>query len=168
MCRSKKQRRVQTADEKLYGVFAEEASSDEEGGRRFGKKGKKADYSRPVSFVSTGVGMGSADAKPQPVPDNAGPQYIKVEDAKGVKVEDNGQKGFGGLSFRLSSDATAGRGSMTGLDSHTGLGATNGAAAHSSSSRSNPSFVHGHHGGAPADYDEEEEELVLPNAFGRQ
>ncbi|CAM9757806.1 unnamed protein product, partial [Discosporangium mesarthrocarpum] len=57
--------RIQTADEKLYGVFAD-GSSDDERGRRHGKSDKARlklrppkDMSRPVDFVG-GAGKGNA------------------------------------------------------------------------------------------------------------
>lgn len=53
--RNKRQKRQQTEEDRIYGVFAEN-SSDEEGGRR-GRRGDgtKADLTKPVAFVSKGV-----------------------------------------------------------------------------------------------------------------
>lgn len=50
---NKKQKTHQTADERLYGVFAD---SDSEGEGRGKKRSQKAaDFSRPVGFVSSGI-----------------------------------------------------------------------------------------------------------------
>ena len=56
----KRQRRAQTRDDQILGVFADGSDSDEEGrrGRRKGQR-EQADYSKPVEFVSTGLAAGS-------------------------------------------------------------------------------------------------------------
>ncbi|PRW56706.1 septin and tuftelin-interacting 1-like protein 1 [Chlorella sorokiniana] len=73
--RGKKQKRQQTAEDRLYGIFAED--SDDEYDRRRGgpggRGGKRADYSKPVSFVGGGVvqhGPEDGDQQQQ----EAGPQ----------------------------------------------------------------------------------------------
>ena len=59
--RNKRQKKQQTEDDRIYGVFAEN-SSDDEGGRRGRRTGAKADLTKPVAFVSKGV------AQPDPPP----------------------------------------------------------------------------------------------------
>lgn len=115
--------------------------------------------------------MGSAEhpLPPQPVKSLSGnSNAIKSEVTSSAT---GGGLGFGGLSFGYGPEAPAAApaGSNTsGFSSHAGLGSTNGTTGHGSSSYA-PSFVHGHGpGGAPANFDEEEEQVVLPNAFGRQ
>lgn len=50
---NKKLKTHQTADERLYGVFADSDSDGE--GRSRKRSQKSADYSRPVGFVSSGI-----------------------------------------------------------------------------------------------------------------
>lgn len=57
--RSKRQKTVQSAEDKLYGVFGAADSSDEEaggggGGGRSHRKKERSNFSKPVAFVSTG------------------------------------------------------------------------------------------------------------------
>lgn len=53
--RSKRQKTTQTKDQKIFGVFAGEDSSDEDRkGGKFSRKKEKMNYSKPVNFVSTG------------------------------------------------------------------------------------------------------------------
>lgn len=51
--RNKKQKHQQTAEDRLYGVFADSDSEGEGRGRKSSRKA--ADFSRPVGFVSSGV-----------------------------------------------------------------------------------------------------------------
>ncbi|KAI7842892.1 hypothetical protein COHA_003404 [Chlorella ohadii] len=55
--RGKKQKRQQTADDRLYGIFAEDSDDeyDRRRGGQGGRGGKRADYTKPVSFVGGGV-----------------------------------------------------------------------------------------------------------------
>ena len=55
----KRQKKAQTKDDQLYGIFADGDSDSDGGGRRRGKPREKADYSRPVEFISTGLAAGS-------------------------------------------------------------------------------------------------------------
>ncbi|XP_057785183.1 septin and tuftelin-interacting protein 1 homolog 1-like [Salvia miltiorrhiza] len=61
----RKQKRVQTKDDVLYGVFASgDSDSDEDFGSKKKRRkdlSKKTDYSKPVSFVSTGLVMPSQE-----------------------------------------------------------------------------------------------------------
>jgi tuftelin-interacting protein 11 len=52
--KAKRQKRQQTKDDQLYGVFADN-SSDEDDRPRRKKEKEAADYLKPVSFVSKGV-----------------------------------------------------------------------------------------------------------------
>lgn len=109
-----KRKRQQTKEEAIYGY---ETDSDEEDGGRKGPR-RKADYTKPVGFISSGVTGGTADAHDEP--------------------EEGGRAA--GLGF--SKSATAGLGSAT-----AGLGSTAGL-------------------GAPAEDDEDND--ILPGAFGRR
>ena len=51
--RNKKQKHQQTAEDRLYGVFADSDSEGEGRGRK--RSQKAADFSKPVGFVSSGV-----------------------------------------------------------------------------------------------------------------
>ena len=51
--RNKKQKHQQTAEHRLYGVFADSDSEGEGRGRKSSRKA--ADFSKPVGFVSSGV-----------------------------------------------------------------------------------------------------------------
>lgn len=51
--RNKKQKHQQTAEDRLYGVFADSDSEGEGRGRKQSRKA--ADFSKPVGFVSSGV-----------------------------------------------------------------------------------------------------------------
>lgn len=67
----KRQKKAQTKDDQLYGIFADGDSDSDGGGRKRGKPREKADYSRPVEFVSIGLAAGShpaekAAVKPEP------------------------------------------------------------------------------------------------------
>ncbi|KAG6413194.1 hypothetical protein SASPL_125900 [Salvia splendens] len=79
----RRQKRVQTKDDVLYGVFASGDSDSDEG---FGSKNKrrkdsskKTDYSKPVSFVSTGTVMPSQEIEHNSKEDN---DVMEEEDVK--------------------------------------------------------------------------------------
>ncbi|XP_050379205.1 septin and tuftelin-interacting protein 1 homolog 1 [Argentina anserina] len=63
--RNRKTKRVQTKDDALYGSFADSDYSDEDDGSRKRRKDRKsaADFTKPVSFVSTGVVMPNQEAE---------------------------------------------------------------------------------------------------------
>ncbi|KAK8628065.1 hypothetical protein V6N13_063777 [Hibiscus sabdariffa] len=60
-CKKRKERRTQTIDDVLYGVFASDSDSEHDGYSSSRKKrkefGKKVDLTKPVNFVSTGTVM---------------------------------------------------------------------------------------------------------------
>ncbi len=62
--KNKRQKRQQTAEDRIYGVFAEN-SSDEEGGRRGRRSREQADLTKPVAFVSKGVAQPSEPEEPR-------------------------------------------------------------------------------------------------------
>lgn len=53
--RNKRQKKQQTEEDRIYGVFAENSSDDEDGRRGQRGGGAKADLTKPVAFVSKGV-----------------------------------------------------------------------------------------------------------------
>lgn len=198
--RSKVKRRQQTREDQLYGVFAEGSSDKEEDRRRRAGKKPKADYTKPVAFVSKGVGMGSAE-HPAGTPPDAASFQARSAAAGNVGFDDEGaghvRSGLGlggsGSGLRLDSEAipAADLSSADGLGSHLGLGAgrgglgsgdgggggglgsskggdTGGWLGSGQAASNAPSFVSGHPGGAPSSWDAEEDEVVLPNAFGRR
>lgn len=100
--RSKKQKYQQTAEDRLYGVFADSDSEGEGRGRK--KSRKPADFSKPVGFVSSGVTQDTTQ-KPEDV----------------IKSEHQTMPAAGaGLG------STAGLGAPAGLGAGAGLGASGG------------------------------------------
>lgn len=65
--RSKRQKKAQTKDQRIYGIFASD-DDDEDGGRR-GGNGRTTDYLKPVAFKSAGAG---ASEGPHVGPDGYG------------------------------------------------------------------------------------------------
>ena len=54
-CSQQKQKRQQTKQEQLYGVFADDSDDENESRKGRGRSsGGKADFTKPVAFVSTG------------------------------------------------------------------------------------------------------------------
>lgn len=67
----KRQKRGQTREEQIYGVFADSSGDEADRGRKrgpFGGDGVKKDYTKPVGFVSSGIRPGD-DQKKQEVDD---------------------------------------------------------------------------------------------------
>ena len=106
--RGKKQKYQQTAEDRLYGVFAD---SDSEGEGRGKKRSRKpADFSKPVGFVSSGVTQDTTQ-KPEDV--------IKSEHQTMPAAR-------AGLGAGAGLGATAGLGLGAGLAAGAGLGASTG------------------------------------------
>ena len=100
--RGKKQKYQQTAEDRLYGVFAD---SDSEGESRGKKRSRKpADFSKPVGFVSSGVTQDTTQ-KPEDV----------------IKSEHQTMP-----AARAGLGAGAGLGATAGLGLGAGLGASTG------------------------------------------
>ena len=103
--RSKKQKHQQTAEDRLYGVFAD---SDSEGEGRGKKRSRKpADFSKPVGFVSSGITQDTTQ-KPEDV--------IKSEHQTMPAAASTGLGANAGLG--------AGAGASAGLGASGGLGFT--------------------------------------------
>lgn len=140
--RGKRQKRQQTAVDRIYGVFAEN-SSDEEDFKRKKRDKQPADYTKPVGFVSSGTFV------QQPPQDGAAPRPSTSQPARATAgLGSSGAGAAGGLGF-VSAGARAGGGEE---DAHAdrvrgGIGAST--------------------SGRGAD-GEEEEEIVLPSAFGKR
>ncbi|KAL6225924.1 hypothetical protein ACLB2K_004772 [Fragaria x ananassa] len=60
--RNRKTKSIQTKDDSIYGCFAD-SDSDEDDGSRKRRKDRKADFTKPVSFISTGVVMPNQEAE---------------------------------------------------------------------------------------------------------
>jgi len=192
--RAKRQKRRQTKDEQLYGVFNEGSSDEEEERRRRGKK-PAADYTRPVSFVSTGIGMGSAE---HPAPTTATEMAAAAPaDTNGAGSSAGGGLGFGrapggGLGFTSGGSTagglgfTGGNGAGLGSEGRAGLGGggggggglgPTGSAGAGLGSEGRAGLGGGGGGGfrsagigssGAADMEEDHGEVILPSAFGRQ
>ena len=180
---SKRQKRQQTKDDQLYGVFAEGSSDEEDRRRKLGRK-PAADYSKPVGFVSSGVGMGSAE-HPAPATNGAGPstdaQPAPQGDGLGFGGAGSGGVGLGfasaggGLGFNanggLGSGAFEGGGGLGSSGSGVGgLGSSGGGLGHRSGAAGGaPSFTSGSRTGGSMQQPEEPEveDAVLPTNFGK-
>lgn len=160
--KSKRQKRVQTRDDQLYGVFADDSDDSGGGSRRRRRRddgdggGAERDYTRPVSFVSTGRVVqdttrddeeedeggerrrrGGIGAGPSKAPDQDG-----MDDAAAMRPS-------------FASMAPQGRGGL-------GLGAGGGPGGLGLAPGNDDP------GGRGSGEEEEEEEAVLPSAFGRR
>ncbi|EFN58159.1 hypothetical protein CHLNCDRAFT_50559 [Chlorella variabilis] len=191
--RGKRQRKQQTADDRLYGIFADD-SDDEHGGRRKGGPGggKRADYSKPVSFVGGGVvqhGPEDADKQQQGAEEaprrglgagaGSGLGFAPAGAGAGVGAAAGAgfgpapapKAGHGGIGF-----AAAGGGGGIGFSPAGGTGgigvspAGGGGGGLGSAGGGGgggpPGFAKGH--ASLHEEEEEEEEALLPTAFGRR
>lgn len=81
--RSKRQKRQQTSEDRLYGIFAGEDSDEEETRGRGGRRGgsSRTDFTKPVSFVSHGQvdpGMDDLDQETKVQAESQGDPEFKV------------------------------------------------------------------------------------------
>jgi len=93
--RNKRQKRQQTEDDRIYGVFAEGSDSDDD--RRSRRKGgERSDYTKPVGFVSSGVVNQNPEAQDQERPG------LGAEGPKEEQQEPRRRTGTssGGLGFK--------------------------------------------------------------------
>lgn len=105
--RKAKTKKRQTKEEALYGVEDSDSDYEDTGKRRRRGDGKKADLSKPVSFVSTGIVMPSEEIEKEEKEEHA--------NANGVGAGLGfGTAGLGSTTAGLGS-ATAGLGSAAGL-----------------------------------------------------
>ncbi|PQQ20543.1 septin and tuftelin-interacting protein 1 homolog 1-like [Prunus yedoensis var. nudiflora] len=114
--RKRKDKRVQTKDDVLYGIFSADSDDDDEdneGSRKRRKDRKVVDLTKPVNFVSTGIVM------PNQEMDNNSKQQNDDLGATGVATSGLGfgattASGLGfnnlnsGLGFNSNSDPTGG------------------------------------------------------------
>lgn len=147
--RKRKEKSVQSRDDVLYGVFASGSSDSDEydDGTFSGKKKKKrkkggliekADYSKPVNFVSTGV------VAPNQEIDRNATEEKKSED------EDDSDAGFKpGLGLGAGAGSNAGAGLGFGSSSHNRSGKSVGV-------------------GDEGEVEEDDEDSFLPSAFGKR
>ena len=120
---AKRQKRQQTKEDQLYGVFAD-SDSDSEGRRaRRGGGGGPKDYSKPVGFVSSGVVGKQQDE------DGQQQQQQRMEEDEQQRPSfnvrgppDMGQEGTGGLGAGAAGPSGRGSGSGGGGGGAGGLG----------------------------------------------
>ncbi len=148
--RGKRQRRQQTKEDQLYGVFAADSDEEEERrGRRKGERGQ-ADYAAPVAFVASGIVGG--DPPPEVKPE------LKEDDGQPGGLGFSGG-GFGFSGAGLGAQLPASNGGLGFAPTRGGLGAGGGGSGgidFASSSRA-----------VKAEDGDDEDEEFLPTAFGR-
>jgi tuftelin-interacting protein 11 len=108
--RNKRQKRQQTKDEILYGVFADD--SDQEADDRRGRKRDKADFSKPVSFISKGEVVNKPDeAMQQEEQEEQRPSFAAMAPRSQQQESGSsmglGSSGLGFTSAGLGSSAAA-------------------------------------------------------------
>ncbi|KAL6781326.1 hypothetical protein ACKKBG_A10685 [Auxenochlorella protothecoides x Auxenochlorella symbiontica] len=143
--RNKRFKKQQTAEDRIYGVFAE--SDDEEDGRRTRRKEQgraSKDYSRPVAFVGGGVVQ-------------HGPEEVAEKPSEG---EDRPRGGLG-LGTEPSTMGGLGLGAAPPFEGG-GLGFAR------AGLEADPSLSNRPHGAPADDGGSEDDDGVLPEAFGRQ
>lgn len=99
---NKKQKTHQTADDRLYGVFADSDSEGEGRGRK--RSQKAADFSRPVGFVSSGITQDTTQ-KPEDVikSEHQSMPAARAGLGAGLGADGAGLGASGGLGFQAGS-----------------------------------------------------------------
>ncbi|XP_043691293.1 septin and tuftelin-interacting protein 1 homolog 1-like [Telopea speciosissima] len=105
--RKRKEKRQQTKEDVLFGVFADSDSDADDGSSRKRRKdfSKKSDFTKPVNFVSTGTVMPNQEIDKNAKEEKNGEMEMEVE------AEEDGSSGLGlgannaglGLGFKSSS-----------------------------------------------------------------
>lgn len=144
---NKRQKRQQTEDDRIYGIFADGDSSDED---RRGRRRERADYSQPVSFVSKGQVVN----KPEEDADQKKTQGDAMEEENG---DDDARPSFATMQ-PLASTSGAGLGSAGRGSAGAGLG----------SSGAGLGAGRGFTSAGQQDEEDDDEEAVLPTAFGQR
>lgn len=107
--RNKKQKRQQTKDEIIYGVFADD--SDQEDDRR-ARKRDRADLTKPVSFISKGDVVNKPDEQQEMQDEDQRPSFAAMaprsQQQESGSTMGLGSSGLGFTSAGLSSKAAAG------------------------------------------------------------
>eukprot|EP00878_Enallax_costatus_P007883 GHUV01008248.1.p1 GENE.GHUV01008248.1~~GHUV01008248.1.p1 ORF type:complete len:372 (+),score=154.89 GHUV01008248.1:391-1506(+) len=131
--REKKKKRLQTREEQLYGYNSSDEDSDY-GARRNGKR-SKADYSKPVGFVSSGTFVQQpAEDQPKPVMQQPGQQDQQQQQQQQRPGSSDGPSssqaglGFGAGSTGLGLGVNSSHAGL-GLGSTAGLGAGGGSSS---------------------------------------
>lgn len=174
----KRQKRVQTKEERIYGVFAED-SDDSDGDRRGRRRDREQerDYTKPVGFVSSGKIIQDTMKDDEEEDDRRGPAQTfgpaqrpgsdgpTSEDEDDTEDRPNyGHAGLGLGSRGLVSEGGVGSCSA-GLGSGGGGSRGGGLDFKPGGSREGPSSSD--HGGSD-NILQEDEEAVMPSAFGKR
>ncbi|GIL44507.1 hypothetical protein Vafri_1959 [Volvox africanus] len=172
----KRQKRMQTEEERIYGIFAED-SDDSDGGRR-GRRGdrdRERDYTKPVGFVSSGKivqdttkgddGDGNEEGPlrafgPAQRPGSVGPTSEEEDDA------DRPNFAHAGLGLG-SRGLGAGGGVGSSAAGFVSGGGTGGGLGFKPGGNQGPS-TSGRGGAGDSVQDDEDEEAVMPSAFGKR
>ncbi|KAJ4976911.1 hypothetical protein NE237_002017 [Protea cynaroides] len=105
--KKRKEKRQQTKEDVLYGVFASDSDADDDSSRKRRKEfSKKADFTKPVNFVSTGIVMPNQEIDKNAKEEKNEEMGIDLE-----AEEEDGRPGLGqgennaglGLGFKPSS-----------------------------------------------------------------
>jgi tuftelin-interacting protein 11 len=193
--REKKKKRMQTRDDQLYGY--QSSDEEDEGFGRKGGKRSKADYTKPVGFVSSGVFVqqpdgdgkpkeqqqqqqpGSSDgAAPAPAA-AAGLGFKAAGTAAGLGFssgssqgkEGLGSAGTAGAGLGFSGTGNGGLGFRLGgvqTNNNSSADGADGRHVSSSNSGSRTTAARKHQPGDYSDDEAEDEAAVLPTAFGRR
>lgn len=97
----KRQKRGQTKEDQLYGVFKDTDSDDDYRGRKGGQGGGKKDYTVPVGFVSSGLANKQPGADEGASFDVQGPPGM---DPQGGGLGSSGRAGLGAPQPAVASE----------------------------------------------------------------
>lgn len=138
--RNRKNKRVQSKEDVIYGTFAgSDDDEDDGGGSRKRKKERKADFTKPVSFVSTGVVVPNQEVE------------------KDLKQQSDDRP-----------DVDQGHGLGLGATSGSGLGFNNSGLGFNNSGLGFNNSGLGFNNSAGDDDDDEDDSNFLPTAFGKK
>ncbi|XVF56663.1 hypothetical protein PTKIN_Ptkin06aG0138400 [Pterospermum kingtungense] len=107
--RKRKEKRTQTKDDVLYGVFASDSDSEDDGSRKR-RKGfvKKADLTKPVNFVSTGTVMPTQEIDKNSKVENDNNVFDDSENDSRPGLGSGSGLGFGGNNSLSKTDGDDG------------------------------------------------------------
>ncbi|XP_022742262.1 septin and tuftelin-interacting protein 1 homolog 1 isoform X1 [Durio zibethinus] len=109
--KKRKEKRTQTKDDVLYGVFASDSDSEDEGSssrKRRKEFGKKPDLTKPVNFVSTGNVMPNQEIDKNSKVENDNNVFDDNENDSRPGLGSGVGLGFGGVDSLQKSDGNVG------------------------------------------------------------